>query len=470
MSNPMSGNPTQISAEDAAELATRVTGPVLLAGQDGYAEECAMYNPAVLLQPAVVVGATGPADIQAALAFAQRHRLDVAVMNTGHTAAVEGNRTLLITTRRMDEVTIDPATRRARVGGGARWQQVVDAAARHGLAPLTGSSPLVGVVGYLLGGGLSATMGRKHGWASDHVTALDVVTADGQARHTDAANEPELFWSLRGSKSNLGVVTAVEFDLFPVTRLYGGALIFPGDEAEAVLRAYGRLTAEAPDELTTSIAFMRLPDVPIFPEPLRGTFTVHVRISFLGEAPEANRLLAPLRAAAPIIVDTVADLPYTAFASIYSDPESPAPFAERTLSLAPLTDDSMTRLIEEIGPKADVPANIIELRHLGGALRRTPAGAGAAGLRDAEFVLWVVTVGDPDTTGPAVRWTSEFFDRLQPWAVEGKHLNFIGREDQSQEAVRAAYPAATFARLVRAKATYDLANVFRLNHNIQPLR
>jgi FAD/FMN-containing dehydrogenase len=464
----MPTNSGTFSATDLAGLARQITGVVLLPGQDGYDEECAAYNFAVPNHPAVVVGATGAADIQAAVGFAREHGLDLAVMNTGHTTVVPGDHTLMITTRRMNDVTIDPATRRARVGAGVRWQQVVDSAAAHGLAPLNGSSPLVGVVGYTLGGGLSATMGRRYGWASDHVTALDVVTADGRLRQVDADNEPELFWAVRGGKSNLGVVTAMEFGLFPVTRLYGGALIFPGEQAAAVFRAYAELTAHAPNNLTTSIAFMRLPDVPVFPEPLRGTFTVHVRVSWLGPAEEADALLAPVRAAAPLIIDTVADIPYTEFAGIYSDPTDPAPFAERTMSLTPLTDDLVGHLTADIGPGADVPANIIELRHLGGALSETPVHAGAAGLRTPEFVLWVVTIGDPGMTAPADRWADKLFAGLAPWSVPGKHLNFIGNEDLDADAVRAAYPPATYRRLEQAKAAYDPANLFHLNHNIQP--
>ena len=461
-------NSPVIPAADVAQLRRQVSGVVLTPEQDGYAEECAAYNPAVPNRLALVVGAAGPSDVQAAVAFAADRSLDVAVMNTGHTAVVPGRRTLLITTRQMGEVTVDPVARRARVGAGARWREVVDAAAAHGLAPLNGSSPLVGVVGYTLGGGLSATMGRRYGWASDQVTGLDIVTADGRLRSAGATDEPELFWAVRGAKSNLGVVTAMEFALFPVTRLHGGALIFPGEHAAAVLRAYAALTAQAPDDLTTSIAFLRLPDVPVFPEPLRGTFTVHVRISYLGAGADLDPLLRPVRAAAPLIADTVADMPYRDFASIYSDPEDPAPFAERTLSLEPLTDDLVARLIAAIGPDAEVPANIVELRHLGGALRDTPAGAGAAGLRAAEFALWVVTVGGPDVTAPAGPWTTGLFADLQPWAVEGRHLNFLGPDDAGPDAVRAAYPAATYQRLARAKAVHDPANLFRGNHNIAP--
>ena len=443
-------------------------GVVLQPGQDGYAAEVATYNVAVPNAPALVVGATGPDDVSAAVRFAAAHTRPVAVMSTGHTPVVPGEGTVLITTRRMDEVTIDPRRRRARVGAGVRWQQVVDAATPHGLAPLNGSSPLVGVVGYTLGGGLSATMARAFGWAADHVHAVDIVTADGELHHAGPDSEADLFWAVRGSKSNLGVVTAMEFDLFGVSRLFAGALVFTGEHAEAVLNAYAELAAGAPDELTTSISFMRLPPLPIFPEPLRGSFTVHVRFSFIGTSADGAKLLAPLRAAAPAIVDTVGDMPYQDFAAIHNDPVDPAPFAERTATLGPLRPDLVRKLLAMAGPEADVPVNFVELRHVGGALARTPAGAGAAGIRDAEFILWVVAIGDPVGTAPAMRWTRALFDDLAPWTRTGRYLNFMANEDLDPQAVRAAYPPDTYRRLQRVKKAYDPANLFRLNHNITP--
>ncbi|WP_250004579.1 FAD-binding oxidoreductase [Actinoplanes sp. M2I2] len=458
-----------LSAAAVEALTAEVTGVVLQPGQDGYAAEVATYNFAVPNAPALVVGAAGPADVQAAVRFAAAHGRPVAVLSTGHTPVVPGEGTVMITTRRMDEVTIDPHQRRARVGAGVRWQQVVDAATPHGLAPLNGSSPLVGVVGYTLGGGLSATMARAFGWASDHVRGIDVVTADGELHHADAESDADLFWAVRGSKSNLGVVTAMEFDLFPVRTLFAGALIFTGEHAEAVLSAYADLTANAPDELTTSISFMRLPPLPVFPEPLRGTFTVHVRFSFIGDSADGEKLLAPLRAAAPAIVDTVADMPYENFAAIYNDPVDPAPFAERTLALGPLQPELVHKLIATAGPEADVPANFVELRHVGGALARTPSDAGAAGIRDAEFILWVVAIGDPVGTAPAMQWSETLFDDLAPWTRAGKYLNFMAGEDLEPDAVRAAYSPDTYRRLQHTKKAYDPANLFRLNHNIAPL-
>lgn len=164
----------------------------------------------------------------------------------------------------MSDLTIDPEARTARVQAGVRFQQLVTDAAAHGLAPLAGSSSGVGVVGYTLGGGSSITMGRKYGWASDHVTRIEVVTADGELRHVSATSESDLFSALLGGKSNFGVVTAMEFALFPVTHLYAGALFFSGSDAGVVFEAYRRFTSTTPDGLTSGIVFLNFPRCPTF--------------------------------------------------------------------------------------------------------------------------------------------------------------------------------------------------------------
>src|SRR5262245_58680093 len=191
------------------ELNDGLKGPSVVAGSPGYEDEVAAFNQAVVHQPAVVVGAQTAADVCTSVEFASRHRLNVAVLNTGHGPSLPaGPETLMITTRRMAKVDIDAPNKAARVEAGVRFGQLVEAAAVHGLAPLPGSSPGVGVVGYTLGGGASSTMGRKYGWASDYVRALDVVTADGRLRRVSAQSEAELFGALLGGKSNFGVVTA----------------------------------------------------------------------------------------------------------------------------------------------------------------------------------------------------------------------------------------------------------------------
>ncbi|MEU3854439.1 nuclear transport factor 2 family protein [Streptomyces sp. NPDC029554] len=449
-----------------AALAAQITGPVLGPEDEGFAAECAPFNLAVSHRPRVVVGAATDADVQVAVRFAAQRRLPVAVMATGHQATLPADDAVLITTHRMAQVSIDPTSRTARVTAGARWQQVMDAATPFGLAPLNGSSPLVGVIGYTLGGGLSPTMGRAHGWAADHVTSLEVVTADGELRLVDATSDPDLFWALRGGKSNFGVVTAMEFALFPVDELWAGGLFFDGDDAAAVLHAYAQVTSEAPDELSSSIALLRLPALPGVPDFLAGRFAVHVRISCLGPAAEAARLVAPLRAAAPVLVDTLGPMPYASFAQIHNDPTDPAPFMERTAMLRSLSAEAVEELLAAAGPTADCPLHFVELRHLGGALAR-PAD-NAVGHRDAQFALWVVGVGAPDAFAPMNAYADGLLQRMRPWSTGGRYLNFMAAQDIAVSDVSAAYEEGDYRRLRSIKRRFDPHNLFRLNHNIPP--
>ena len=196
----------------------------------------AVFNTVVSHQPAIVVGAANADDVVVAVTFAAHHGLHVAVLNTGHGPSVPAlSDTLMITTRRMSKIEIDADNGCARVEAGVLFRDLVEASAARGLAPLPGSSPGVGVVGYTLAGGASLTMGRKFGWAADHVSSIDVVTSDGRLRRVSSRSEADLFGALLGGKSNFGVVTAMEFALFPVTQLYAGALFYSGEHVRDVL-------------------------------------------------------------------------------------------------------------------------------------------------------------------------------------------------------------------------------------------
>src|SRR4051794_31771691 len=318
-----------VQQEDAATLVTAVAGSVLLPGDAGYDDERAVFNLNHELRPAVIVVAQSTADVQAAVAFAAGQHRPVLVKTTGHQMVGTARGSVLISTHRMNGVTIDAVGRTAKVGAGAIWAEVVQKAAKAGLAPLNGSNPTVGVSGYTLGGGLSPTLGRAHGYAADHVRSLDVVTADGELRHVDAASEPELFWALRGGKGNFAVVTALEFDLFPVSRLYGGGIYFPGERMADVLRAWTAWHADMPETMTSSFAAMRVPALPGVPEPLGGVFVVSLRIAYTGTAEDGERMIAPLRAVAPAVLDTVADMSYAECAAIHNEPTEPVPYYER---------------------------------------------------------------------------------------------------------------------------------------------
>ncbi|HSU07925.1 MAG TPA: FAD-dependent oxidoreductase, partial [Pseudonocardia sp.] len=178
-----------------AELDATVAGPVLEPGDPGYAEEVASFSLTFTAAPAVVVGATSADDVAAAVRYAARTGRRVAVQSTGHGLQSDLAGTVLVSTHRMDRVTVDPDSATARAQAGTRWRQVIDAAAPYGLAPLNGSSSQVGVVGYTVGGGLGP-MARRYGFAADHVRRFTLVTADGEIRDVTPESDPDLFWAV----------------------------------------------------------------------------------------------------------------------------------------------------------------------------------------------------------------------------------------------------------------------------------
>jgi FAD/FMN-containing dehydrogenase len=442
---------------------------VLLPGDEGYAPECAIFNLGQALEPAVAVGATSAADVQAAVRFAAVRGMPVAVKATGHQTACPAHGALLICTGRMNRVTVDAANRTARIEAGARWGQVVEAGAQVGLAPMNGSSSRVGVVGYLLGGGQSVAWGRSKGYAADHVVSLDVVTGDGQLRHVTAEREPDLYWALRGGKGNFGVVTALEIALFPQARIYGGGIWFSLEHVGAVLHAWRAWVDTLPEEATSSFALLRLPPLPSLPAPLRGASLVHVRFTHLGPAAEGERLIAPLRALGGAVLDTVAEMPYAAIDAVHMDPPDPLPFWDGATMLRDFPTEAADALVALAGPTSGCPLVIVEVRRLGGAMDREPEVANAVSTRGIPYTMFAIGVGGPADRERIVGYLKKLLRGMQPWAAERRMINFLPVfEGTTVEEVRAAYGPERYERLARIKRTYDPLNVFRASLDILP--
>lgn len=447
---------TAVYPTDSLLLA--VQGPVFAPGDAGYAEEVAGFNVAHRPAAALVVGATSSADVAAAVRYARATGRRVAVQATGHGLTEELFDTVLVSTRRMDRVSIDPLNRRATVGAGVRWNAVIEAAAPHGLAPLNGSSSHVGVVGYTTGGGLGP-MARRYGFAADHVRRFTIVTADGRVRDIDenaTGEDGDLFWAVRGGKGNFGIVTELEFDLVPVAGFFGGAVIFPGEAAGAVLHAWRAWAPTLPEETTTSVALLNLPPDPRLPEPLRGRSVVALRFTHLGAG--GADLLAPMRAVAEPLMDTVTDLPYAAIDAVHMDPTDPMPGWDRGCALAELTAETADTVLAHA---VDSPLAMIEIRLLGGAIARRPEVPNAVSGRDAAFGVFTVGVlaGPQPHLVPAA--SAALVEALRPWAAAGGLVNFLGQA--SPDRVGSLWSAADRARLRTIAATVDPDRTFATN-------
>ncbi|SDC24210.1 FAD-binding oxidoreductase [Actinokineospora iranica] len=452
--------------DELAFLADQVRGPVFGRGQDGYAAELAGFQTGFHPRPAVVVGAADAEDVRAAVRFAAERGLAVAVRSTGHGVTVPVDGGVLISTKRLAEVTVHPEGRYARIGAGARWSAVVALAEPHGLVPPSGSAGHVGVVGYTLAGGMGL-LAREVGYAADHVRAVDVVTADGDLRHVTAATDPDLFWALRGGRDNFGVVTSLEIGLRPVERIYGGGIYFGSEHAEAVLAFFRDWTARAPETITASVGMIGYPPLPVFPEPLRGRHVLHVRFATTDIA-EGPGLIQPWRAVAPTLIDAVGELAYRDAGSIYREPDFAHAYDGNSALLSDLPPEVLDAIIGLAGADAAVGC-VVDLRHLGGALAREPAAPSAVSFRAANYILRVLS--SPEGVGLAeVRATHQrLFDAVRPWTL-GRSLNFVYGERAAADFRSELYEKPTLDRLSALKAVHDPGNVFRANHNIEPAR
>jgi FAD/FMN-containing dehydrogenase len=446
-------------------LVNGVEGPVLRPDDSGYAEEVAAFNVSRQHTPDVVVVPRTADDVAAAVRWAGEHDLPVSVQATGHGAVLTITEGMLISTRLLDEVTIDPERRTARVGAGVKWRRVIDAGAEHGLAGLCGSTSDVGVIGYTLGGGLPL-LGRAYGFSSDHVRSFDVVTGDGRSHHVESGDGSELGWALRGGKGNVGVVTGMEIELLDIADLYGGAIFWPGALAPTLLPAFVEWTKTLPDDFCTSISLLRLPPLPEIPEPLRGQFTVHLRVGYVGTDADGERLLAPMREVAPPMIDMVGRMPYAELDRIHMDPENPVPYEEGGLVLREITPETIAAILEQAGPDSQCPLLLVEIRLMGGALARERDDA--VGGRDAAYTLFGVGALMPPVADAVPGAIAALMAAGAPWSTGRTMVNFHGAPGDAADRARAWTPE-TFERLQRAKATYDPANLFRIGHTVPAL-
>ncbi|MFD3506676.1 FAD-binding oxidoreductase [Nocardia sp. NPDC058666] len=432
-------------------------------GEQGFDEESMGLNRAAAAQPAAVVAAVDERDVVAAVQLATAQGRPLGVLATGHGPTVPAQDAVLVNTRRMSNVEVDAERGTAWVEAGARWRQVLESTTGHGLAPLNGSSPNVGAVGYLVGGG-AGLLGRRFGFAADHVRRLRMVTADGRLREVTAESDPDLFWAVRGGNDNFGVVVGMEIELFPVSRLYGGGLYFAGESTDEVMRAYAEWTRHVPEDMASSVLLAHNPDIPEVPAPLRGRFVTHVRIAYSGTDGQGAHLLRPLRDLGTPLLDTVRDMPYADVGSIHHEPTS-APFVayDRNMLLRELTADAVDAIVALAEQPIDT-AFVTELRHFGGAYARPPAVPNCVGGRDAAFSLF--TGADPRPE--ILRRRDDLLTRLRPHGTGAINLNFAGVEDTALTRVRTAYGEADFERLRELKARYDPTNMFRINFNIPP--
>jgi len=422
----------------------------------------AAWNLAADQDPVAVAFAESADDIAKAVTFAGQNDLKVTGQGTGHGAVALGplDDTILLKTERMRDVEIDAASQTAAVGAGVLVEELGAAAQVQGMCSMPGSSPNVGVVGYTLGGGLS-WLGRRYGFACNRVTAIDVVTADGEQRLVDAESEPDLFWALRGGGGGYAIVTGLQVKLLPISELYAGMLIFPAELGADALRAWRDWAATVPDDVTSVGRLLTPPPIPDVPEPLRGRPLLTFDAACIGSQEEGEATIAPLRQLGEPIMDTFGQIPAEGLSRIHMDPEPPVPGMGHHEVLAEIPDEAIDAFVDAAGPESGSPLLQAEIRQLGGALARPDENGGALSSLDAGFVWFGVGMPMSPEMGQAIEGALDgLHETMKPWAADGGYFNFAERPCD----VDAILPPETCARLREIKDRYDPDGMIVSNH------
>ncbi len=400
---------------------------VLEANDRGYADAVAGFDLSVTFAPDVVIDAHAPTDVASAVEVVAERGETLTVMGAGHGRLHEVQGGVAITVRHLDAIDVDVAGRTVRVGAGLTWDPVLTATLRHDLAAPCGSAPGVGVVGYLLGGGLGP-LASSVGFSSDHVRSFDIVTPATGLITASKDVHPDLFWALRGGKGGFGVVTSVTIDLLEKTHVVGGGVYFAAEDAPAVLSAYAHWAPSLPGSSTASIALLRLPPVDRLPDAIRGRHVVHLRFASLDPSNVARAQLSDICSVAQPVLDTVGDLPYGQLGTIHGDPLGPMPVANGTASLASLDLDTVDAVLGAADLETDRPLSSVEIRTLGPATKSAVPGADAVGGRTAAHVCNVYGAPVPTLTdADRIDAVLGVLDAVQPWRAPVNLINFVGR-------------------------------------------
>jgi len=463
--------PSQIvTPARSIELQSRLQGTVITPDDSQYDTARQAWNLSVDQHPALIVIAANAADVVEAVQFAAGENLSITVQSTGHGIVRPANDSLLIITSTMKNIQVNAEAQTAWIEAGAKWGEVLEQTQAVGLAPLLGSSPDVGVVGYTLGGGMG-WLGRKYGLAADSVSFFELVTADGRRLRASETENSDLFWGLRGGGGSLGIITGMEIKLYPVSTVYGGNLIYPIEMAKEVMTRYRDWIASAPDELTSSVVLMNFPPIPEIPEPVRGRSLVMVRGCHCGPVEQGQALIQPWRDWQTPYIDDFKVMPFSQVATISNDPVDPLPGLSTGAWLRELSDEAIDILIQHVVPgNGPSPLIFAEVRHVGGAVARVSSQANAYGNRDASLLLQMIGMTPtPEAYSQLAQYTGQIKTRLRPYLTGGVYMNFL-EGGESQERVGDAFSPETYQRLVMLKTTYDPHNRLRSGFKILPTR
>ena len=462
MQTPFHTTPAGLPAIAIPQLRETIQGAVIAPDDDEYDAARALRFAGFDRHPGAVVRAADARDVARTVTFARDQGIPLAVRGGGHSGAGHGtvDRGIVLDLSPMKTLDIDVANRVAWAEAGLTAGEVTDQAGALGLAVPFGDTGSVGIGGITLAGGLGFLV-RQHGLTIDSLLAAEIVTADGELHRVDAENEPDLFWAIRGGGGNFGVATRFRYRLHPVETVTGGMLILPA--TPETVTGFIEAAREAPEALSAIANVMPAPPMPFIPAHRHGEPIIFAMLVHASGGEAGERAMAPFRALASPIVDRIGAMRYPEI--FMDDPDGPPiAFTTRTGYVDDIDRDAVATTLDALGASTAM-MKALQIRVLGGAMARVPAGETAFAHRDAPIMVNAAAMFPDPAERPAhTAWAEQVVASLDP--RPGAYVGFLG--DEGPGRVREAYDAATWERLAAIKAKVDPDNLFRSTQNIPP--
>jgi len=466
----MDGRDIDLKQDTLDGLRMRLRGPVFTPGDVGYEESRTVWNGMIDRKPAVVARCLGIGDVIACVQFARANNLLLCIKGGGHNIAglATADGALMLDMSLMRGVWVDPKRTIAHAQAGCLLGDMDRETQVHGLAAVLGFVSLTGVAGLTLGGGFGY-LTRRWGWTADTVVGMDVVTADARLVRASSDENADLFWGLRGGGGNFGVVTGIEYALYPVgPEIVGGVVAWPASEAPKVLEVYRTLAEEAPPELTLVLLMRPAPPAPWLPKDMHGKPIVAVLACYSGSPAEGEQAVAPIKAFGKPIGDVLVRRPYAQMQALLDATQPKGRRYYWKSEYISRIDPALCEKIIEHAARIPSPHSAVALFQVAGALNRLAEEHSPVGNRDARYVLNLAGSWEGAGEDAAnIKWAREAWNDMRGFSTGGTYVNFL-TEDEGPERIAAALGKG-LKRLGEIKAEWDPHNVFRTNRNITPV-
>jgi FAD/FMN-containing dehydrogenase len=467
--NRMDGGTIDLKQDAVDGLKARLRGPVLMPGNVSYDESRTVWNAMIDRKPALVVRCLGIADVIICVQFVRQHNLLLCIKGGGHNIAGLGTAdgALMLDMSLMRGVWVDAERKVAHAQAGCVLGDVDRETQLHGLAAVLGFISPTGIAGLTLGGGFGY-LTRRWGWAADNVVGMDVITANAQLVRASSDKNADLFWGLRGGGGNFGVVTGIDYKLFPVgPEVVGGLVAWPASEAPKVLEMYRQLAGKAPPELTLAVLARPAPPAPWLPKDMHGKPIVAMLACHSGSIEEGEKAVAPIKSVGKPIGDVLVRRPYTQLQSLL---DATQPKGRRCYWKSEYLSHIEPSLCEKVikhAARVRSPYSAVILFQLEGVLNQLKEEHSPVGNRGARYVLIIAAAWEQAEDDDAnIDWARDAWNDMRSFSTGGTYINFL-TEDEGPERVQAALHSG-LQRLAEVKATWDPQNMFRTNRNIKP--